>query len=417
VVLLRIGICVVTAAFLAFLAVGTLTVKASPGVPMVRVSHDSFVGHVEPTLAVDPSNPNHLLAAAQVVPPSAPAGDRRQLGTFVSFNGGRTWQSNGALPGSSPLRLGLDVTVAFDRRGQGYVVGEEQQSLTEPVAPLYVWRAVAGGRSFSRPVLVAGGPGCCDHAWVAVDQSSGPHAGTIYVAYTTETAVLVRSSADGGRHWSQGTAVPVPSGVTVGDHPIGPVASVGADGGLHVAFYAPPSDKIVVASSDDGGVHFRASVVPGRASGIPGLSAASNGSVYVTFPSPRGFHQVVSVASSPDGGRSWRSPVTLAVPGGVNLSQPALASANDGKVYVSFFATGAVANEYLASSRDRGAHFSVRRITPSGFDPAKGLSTGKGGPFVGDYQALAATAKTVYPLWNDTRTGRLELFTALVPAG
>jgi hypothetical protein len=88
-------------------------------------------------------------------------------------------------------------------------------------------------------------------------------------------------------------------------------------------------------------------------------------------------------------------------------------------VDVSFFATAAAGvDEYLATSSTDGASFAApRRLTPSAFDPSTGLPTGKSGPFIGDYQALAATASTVYPLWNDTRTGRLELFTARVPVG
>jgi len=57
------------------------------------------------------------------------------------------------------------------------------------------------------------------------------------------------------------------------------------------------------------------------------------------------------------------------------------------------------------------------RVTTRSFDPARGVQGGKHGAWwVGDYQGLAATtASAVHPLWNDTRTGALELFTAAVP--
>ena len=56
-------------------------------------------------------------------------------------------------------------------------------------------------------------------------------------------------------------------------------------------------------------------------------------------------------------------------------------------------------------------------VTTRSFDPARGVQGGKHGAWwVGDYQGLAAsTASAVHPLWNDTRTGALELFTAAVP--
>ena len=48
-------------------------------------------------------------------------------------------------------------------------------------------------------------------------------------------------------------------------------------------------------------------------------------------------------------------------------------------------------------------------VTDLPFDPAKVNYE------LGDYQALATTPGAFHPLWNDTRTGQLELFTAAVP--
>jgi hypothetical protein len=58
----------------------------------------------------------------------------------------------------------------------------------------------------------------------------------------------------------------------------------------------------------------------------------------------------------------------------------------------------------------RGARRFGRPITVTGqpFDPAKVNYE------LGDYQALATTPGAFHPMWNDTRTGELELFTAAV---
>ncbi len=48
-------------------------------------------------------------------------------------------------------------------------------------------------------------------------------------------------------------------------------------------------------------------------------------------------------------------------------------------------------------------------VTGQPFDPAKASYE------LGDYQALATTPGGFHPLWNDTRTGELQLFTAAVP--
>ena len=54
-------------------------------------------------------------------------------------------------------------------------------------------------------------------------------------------------------------------------------------------------------------------------------------------------------------------------------------------------------------------------ITSHPFNPNK---SGPGGKdwFLGDYQALATTPGAFHPLWNDTRAGQLQLFTATVRA-
>jgi hypothetical protein len=53
------------------------------------------------------------------------------------------------------------------------------------------------------------------------------------------------------------------------------------------------------------------------------------------------------------------------------------------------------------------------------FDPAQGSPNGgkHGAWWIGDYQGLASTPGAFHPFWNDTRTGRLELFTATVRGG
>jgi hypothetical protein len=52
-------------------------------------------------------------------------------------------------------------------------------------------------------------------------------------------------------------------------------------------------------------------------------------------------------------------------------------------------------------------------ITSHPFNPNKSGPAGRDW-FLGDHQALAATPGAFHPLWNDTRTGQLELFTAAI---
>jgi hypothetical protein len=52
-------------------------------------------------------------------------------------------------------------------------------------------------------------------------------------------------------------------------------------------------------------------------------------------------------------------------------------------------------------------------VTSRSFDPTLGLTAG-GLHWIGDYQALATGPGTFHAVWNDTRTGQMELFTAAV---
>ena len=121
----------------------------------VRVSRDAFTMHAEPSLAANPVNPGNLLAACMVW-----QAGQRGLATYVSFDAGRTWHSNGLLPGIRPAYDG-DVTVAFDGRGTGYVSGWAGSHAAEQRGRACAWRTADGGRSFTTPVTVA--TGLIDH--------------------------------------------------------------------------------------------------------------------------------------------------------------------------------------------------------------------------------------------------------------
>ncbi|HEY6407838.1 MAG TPA: hypothetical protein VIY29_10270, partial [Ktedonobacteraceae bacterium] len=95
--------------------------------------------------------------------------------------------------------------------------------------------------------------------------------------------------------------------------------------------------------------------------------------------------------------------------------------AADGVVSISFFDTRVdprhrLIDVYLAQSSDKGGAFLKNvRVTTQSWDPAVDAPIdGSGQQFIGDYQGLAADDHFVHPFWNDTRTGRQEIFTAAV---
>jgi hypothetical protein len=55
-------------------------------------------------------------------------------------------------------------------------------------------------------------------------------------------------------------------------------------------------------------------------------------------------------------------------------------------------------------------------VTTQSWDPAVDAPIdGSGQQFIGDYQGLAADDHFAHPFWNDTRTGKQEIFTAAIP--
>jgi hypothetical protein len=366
-------------------------------VALARVSDDSFVAYAEPEVAADPRHPGRLLAAAQAVPASAPDGSRRQLVTSYSTDGGHVWHFSGPLPQSTPDRIGLDVTSAFDASGNAYVLGEEQRPTGG--APLLLWRSRDGGRTFGRPTLVAGsatGRVCCDHGWLRVDP-----AGTLHVAYSgADNDVLVVRSGDRGRTWSR------PAVVGNGE---APVVAAGRRGLVAVAWVG--SGTVDVRISHDGGRTFGVDrpLRADAAGALPALAVDNRtGRLYLAA----GRAGRIVEWTSPDGSR-WSGGTAVASP--TSAAQPQLAVGADGRVWTFLFAGRSAIAPYLAVARAglRGGAGTARRLTGA-FPYSVGFGRSKTNPggFVGDYQGLAVDGTSAVAVWNNGRSGHLQLTSA-----
>jgi hypothetical protein len=65
---------------------------ATAAIRDIQVSRNSYIAHVEPSVAVNPQNPLNLLVASQLL-----GHGRRVIGTYVSLDGGASRQDNGPL--------------------------------------------------------------------------------------------------------------------------------------------------------------------------------------------------------------------------------------------------------------------------------------------------------------------------------
>ena len=100
--------------------------------------------------------------------------------------------------------------------------------------------------------------------------------------------------------------------------------------------------------------------------------------------------------------------------------QPQVAVDAAGRVGISAFVLeqGLVRLEFFVSDPGTLRFSAPVRVTPVPFDPAAGGLAGKHGVWwIGDYQGLTSSSEAFHLLWNDTRSGQLELFTATMVTG
>jgi hypothetical protein len=287
----------------------------------IQVSRDRYPGHAEPFLAVNPYNSRNLLGAAWFY--LSATSRLTNIGTFASFDGGTTWQDNGLLPLPPGFTTTAAEAVVFNAQGMGFVVAVVRQTYADDaVARVVVWRTDDGGRSFAQAVTVAQGSSY-DQAWAAVDATTGPGAGSLYVAWQDHCTIVLSRSADAVR-----------------------------------SFTTPH----IISSSAD-----RCSTFPIIALGPTGILQV----VYAVGPTPVS----IEVVTSSDKGRSFESPQV--VPAGA-----------EGTATV-------------------GGPLELISSLAAATDP-------RDGTLYGERQGLAVGPTSIYPCWNDARTGQLQIFLATV---
>ena len=415
------------------------------GVANVRVTHDRYGDHVGPSLAANPRRPGHLFVACQGSPRPP-----ESIPTYLSFDGGASWQPGGRPPQPAAGPAGDDVNVAFDARGRGYICATRSGNgaRVNPANPnanraVYVWRTDDGGRSFSEPVTLAAET-YSDHPWLATGQGQTPQERNVYVAWgagASHTALEFRRSTDGGETFEPARRIlpeaSVPSLVSAG-----PQVAGGPDGLVcAVCDWTSQRDgsgdiigQVTAVCSTDGGVTFGAPVHLGSetaAIALPGDVMPNSGPtvavspqgdvIYVAFPKrePGTTHSDILVTASHNRGRTWSRPVTVTPDDDVTYFQPNLAVDQAGRVAISAFAlTKGRINEVVLVSRPRELRFRpLLTVTSAPFDPLDPTTAGRGkygAWWIGDWQGIAASAGAFNLVWNDTRTGKLDLFAATV---
>ncbi len=411
----------------------------------VRVSRDRYREHVGPSLAANPRHPRQFLVACQGSPFTP-----EFIVTYLSVDGGANWHIGGmpAQPAAGPA--GDDVTVAFGGDGRGYVCAARSGhgsnlSPTNPDAnrAVYVWRTDDGGRSFSAPVTLVEGV-YSDHPWVAAGQGQTPEGHNVYVAWgagASHTALEFTRSTDGGASFEPPRRIlgeaRTPSLVSAGPQlaagPDGLVCAV-CDWTTEQGSSGDMIGQVVAVCSTDAGRSFAAPVhlgaesaaiaLPGdiRPNSGPTVAVSPRGdALYVAFPThkPGSAHSDIVVTVSRDRGRTW-SKAMPATPGhGVIYFQPNVAVDEAGRVAISAFAlaNGRMDEVLLVSKAGRLRFGPPLRVTTAPFNPLDPATASRGKYgiwWIGDWQGIASSAGAFHLVWNDTRTGKLDLFAATV---
>lgn len=224
----------------------------------------------EPAVAVDPARPQVIAAAAMdgchaYRVPIGLAQAQQWMGYYRSTDAGRTWSaslmpgypaSGGDLPEGHECALQADPTMAFDAEGRLFVGGicfDNGYPTSVGVNDFHMGVAVFSehGERLERVIRVDKFASReqeqgfnADKGNLAVDRTTGPHAGNIYMAWTHCTRpgfaclqgqyfIAVARSTDHGRTFEEPVLVP--------PHPEVPETkyadvAIGPDGSVYIAF-------------------------------------------------------------------------------------------------------------------------------------------------------------------------------------
>jgi hypothetical protein len=406
---------------------------------------------VEPSLAVNPANPNNMIAAWQQDRWSN--GGANGVVTAWTLDAGHTWTMSTAkftrCTGGAYQRA-TDPWVTFSPDGNAYqiVFAFDQDAVNRA---MLVSRSSDGGKSWGEPKQLQRDTNpdlAMDKETITADPLDSHFVYAVWDRLTgftnptnpenTGPAWFARTT-NGGQSWEDARAIydPGADAQTVANQIV-----VLPDGTLVnllmiVTQNSSPNPRSTVAvlRSTNRGVDWTGPFtvataefvgVVDRKSGlgirtgsvVPSVAVdRSDGTLYVAWEDARFANQSregVAISRSTNGGLTWSAPVQVNGAPGVPAFTPSVAVAEGGKLGVSYYdlrgddpadAIRTVVTHWLATSTDGGQHFTDAMVG-SPFDVRGAPQVIGPAYFLGDYQALAYSG-----------TFFLPLFVAVPPAG
>lgn len=404
----------------------------------------------EVSIAVDPTDPMHAVAAAN---------SQGGFGVYVTWDGGGTWEAQvypaarvDPAPGGQGRFASLsDPVVAFAPDGTAWLAG----LAIIPTSSVWVASSDDGGTTWSDGTIVHESDLAAsfnDKEWLGIH----PATGTMLAAWQKEPLidslrsveaatgadvdvgdVVVSRSEDGGQTWS------MPEKVSRGLHSNGTQVAYTADGRTHLLWvnYEDGGTLDYSFSEDDGATWSdpkavaTVDVVPpfdryGRMHTLPALVADPNGtSLYAAWHDERNGDADVYAVASHDAGDTWQEEVRVpagSAGDGILQLYPWAAVDVDGRLHVTYYDAAADPDcplfHYVhVLSEDGGATFAhPGNLSSEGFSVFQSSECGNEmGHSFGDYTGAAAGPAGVYAAWADGRHEETSVYVArtdLAPA-
>lgn len=427
------------------------------GITVVDVTPGDARRPAEVSVAINPTNPDHVIAA--MLQGGAPGQARVTNFAYTSVDGGLTWK---AVARANPnVRVQGDDSVTFSRDGVAYHAfisfdGIRVERPERAGSGIFV-ASSKDGIEWNAPVPVIDHINTAipfeDKPWVGVDRSEdSPHRGNVYVAWTRfdvygskdpahRSHIMIARSRDGGRTFSTPHEISDATGDAIdSDGTVeGVVPAVGPNGDVYIAWAGPKG--LVIDKSADGGWTFGHDVVitnmPGgwdlplrgieRHNGMPitavDVSDGSHkGSVYVNWIDERNGDTDVFVAASRDGAKTWSAPVRVNDDGKgfAQMFTWLAVDPVDGSLNVVFHdrrggvAMGKMTGVTLARSVDGGTTFVNHKVPIPAFDCCDRSA------FFGDYNGIDAyggRVVAVFPVITANGTQKVQAALARFATG
>jgi hypothetical protein len=386
-------------------------------------------GPNEPSISMDPKNPDHLVAGANT--------DKY----FISEDGGHTW-SSGILTSPGYIVWG-DPCIITDTAGDFYFL-----HLSYEVNGPWIDRIYCQKYDFDNGYWTDGsymgknGSKAQDKEWAVVDSANN----NIYVTWTQFDSygsddpdlfsnILFSKSLDAGETWSEAKRINKVSGDCIDSDNTteGAVPAVGPNGEIYVA-WAGPEGIMFDKSTDQGETWlendiFVASQPGGWDYDIPGINRCNGlpitccdisytdtrGNIYVNWTDQRNGEDDTDVwiAKSTDGGETWSDAIRVNddPAGKQQFFTWMTIDQTNGDVLIVFYDRrnhdDKGTDVYLARSTDAGETFENIIISESPFYPSSSV-------FFGDYNNITAHDGQVRPVWIRADGTSRSLYTAII---